>query len=364
MSKQPEKRKPRAFDVTPEEPPKPPPPEVAIKTAPRKPRAIEAGPELEMEAEDYFEREGPDADEIVVAEVERQRRRISFASVAVAAIGLFASLAAGLWIDSIVRALFERNPWLGWFSAGLAAVIAFAVMVVVMREISAVFRLRRVDHLRGDLESALAGSSERDLNKATDRLIAHMAANPLSASGRKILEEQDGEIIDARDRYELAERELFRTLDRDAFVLVMGSSRRVSVVTAVAPRAFLDILYVLFENFRLVRRLCELYGGRAGTFGNLRLFRNVLGHLAVTGAASLGDGLVQQVIGHGVASRLSARLGEGVLNGLMTARVGIAAMEVCRPAPFHAVSRPKLSSVLSTLTSGPGDVKDKGNGAL
>jgi putative membrane protein len=109
------------------------------------------------------------------------------------------------------------------------------------------------------------------------------------------------------------------------------------VVTAVSPRAFLDMAYVVYENFRLVRRMAELYGGRTGAFGNLRLLRKVLGHLAVTGVASVGDGLVQQVIGHGVASRLSARLGEGVLNGLMTARVGISAMEVCRPAPFHAV---------------------------
>ena len=57
------------------------------------------------------------------------------------------------------------------------------------------------------------------------------------------------------------------------------------------------------------------------------------------------------MIGHGVASHLSARFGEGVLNGLMTARVGLAAMEVCRPAPFHAVQRPKLSAILATLTA-------------
>jgi putative membrane protein len=105
--------------------------------------------------------------------------------------------------------------------------------------------------------------------------------------------------------------------------------------------------------------MAELYEGRTGAFGSIRLLRKVLGHLAVTGVASIGDGLVQQVIGHGVASRLSARLGEGVLNGLMTARVGISAMEVCRPAPFHTVERPKLSAVLKTLTARAETEKDE-----
>src|SRR3712207_6930775 len=46
---------------------------------------------------------------------------------------------------------------------------------------------------------------------------------------------------------------------------------------------------------------------------------------------SVGDSLVQQALGLGVAARISAKLGEGVLNGLMTARFGLAALNVCRP---------------------------------
>lgn len=346
------RRKPRAFAVEPErQETVSAGPAEKTATPPRKPRAIAPGPALEMDPEDFFEREELTADQAVIEEVDRQKREFSLASIAISAIGLFASLAAGLWIDSVVRALFERNEWLGWLALGVAGLIAVSVLLVVIREIAAMMRLRSVDHLRTELEDTLAGSDDKALSRATRKLVHHMAGNPKSAAGRAILAEQKGEILDSADYYALAERELFRSLDRDAFLLVMGASRRVSVVTAVSPRAFLDILYVIYENFRLVRRMSELYGGRTGALGNFRLFRKVLGHLAVTGVASIGDGLVQQVVGHGVASRLSARLGEGVLNGLMTARVGISAMEVCRPAPFHAVARPKLSAVLSNLTA-------------
>ena len=64
-----------------------------------------------------------------------------------------------------------------------------------------------------------------------------------------------------------------------------------------------------------------------------------------------GDSLVQQLIGHGLAARLSAKLGEGVVNGMMTVRIGIAAMETARPLPFSAVKRPGLGDFLSALTS-------------
>ena len=60
-----------------------------------------------------------------------------------------------------------------------------------------------------------------------------------------------------------------------------------------------------------------------------------------------GDSLIQQVLGHGIAAKLSARLGEGVLNGLLTARLGLAAIEVARPLPLR---RPRAAGA---CRSGP-----------
>ena len=79
------------------------------------------------------------------------------------------------------------------------------------------------------------------------------------------------------------------------------------------------------------------------------LARETISHLAVTGGIAAGDSIVQQIVGHGVAARLSARLGEGVVNGMLTARVGIAAIEVCRPLPFINGSPPRLADVMAAL---------------
>jgi putative membrane protein len=103
------------------------------------------------------------------------------------------------------------------------------------------------------------------------------------------------------------------------------------------------------EVLRLIRRLAVLYGGRPGTIGFIRLARETISHLALTGGMAAGDSLVQQIVGHGVAARLSARLGEGVINGLLTARVGIAAIEVCRPLPFVVGTLPRIADVMAAL---------------
>ena len=123
------------------------------------------------------------------------------------------------------------------------------------------------------------------------------------------------------------------------------------------PRAIVDLLFVAAQAARLVRRIAEIYGGRPGALGFLRILRSVGAHLAVTGGMAVGDSLVQQVLGHGLAARLSARLGEGVLNGLLTARVGLSAMAVCRPMPFAAKPPPGVGDVAPFLF---GSKKDAG----
>lgn len=63
----------------------------------------------------------------------------------------------------------------------------------------------------------------------------------------------------------------------------------------------------------------------------------------------MGDSIIQQLVGHGLAARLSARLGEGVINGLMTARIGISAMDLVRPFPFNAEKRPGIGDFIGDL---------------
>ncbi|WP_372893005.1 DUF697 domain-containing protein, partial [Rhodosalinus sp.] len=75
-------------------------------------------------------------------------------------------------------------------------------------------------------------------------------------------------------------------------------------------------------------------------------------HLVATGAVAVGDDLIHSVAGGSLLSRVSRRFGEGIVNGALTARVGVAAMEVCRPLPFRAVAAPSVSRLVHRALTG------------
>jgi putative membrane protein len=259
------------------------------------------------------------------------------------------TLAVGLAVDNLITNLFARNDWLGWLALVLAAVAAVAIIAVAIREIVGLWRIRKINLLQ-QAAAAAAETDDRTAARSVARQLGSLyAGRPETARARAALARHRAEIIDGRDLMALAEKELILPLDEGARRHVLGSAKRVAVVTAVSPRAVVDLVFVAAEILRLIRRLALLYGGRPGTLGFLRLTRAAIAHLAVTGGIAAGDSLVQQVLGHGIAARLSARLGEGVVNGLLTARIGIAAIEVSRPLPFLNGKPPRLADVMAEL---------------
>jgi putative membrane protein len=258
-------------------------------------------------------------------------------------------LGTGLGVINLVEDLFARNEGLGFLGLGLAVIATVALAVVTMRELVGLARLATIEKLHLRAAEVLI-SDDRAASRAivADLLkLAHQT--PQLARARSALQSHTDDIIDGADMIRLAERELMTPLDEEARRLVSSAAQRVSVVTAVSPRAMIDVLFVFVASLRMIRQLARLYGGRPGALGMIRLLRHVIAHLAITGGMAASDSLIQQMLGHGIAAKLSQRLGEGMLNGLLTARLGLAAIEVTRPMPFNALPRPALTDLAKDL---------------
>ena len=219
------------------------------------------------------------------------------------------------------------------------------------REILAVARQTRIAEMHVAFAKARAADDRAAARRLVGQLVALYRNRPETARARAQVEEATRAIIDGRDLIDVTERALLRPLDDKAQGEIAAAAKRVSVVTAISPRAILDVVFVVAQIVRLVRRIAEIYGGRPGLLGLIKLARSIGAHIAITGGMAVGDSLLQQVVGHGIASRISARMGEGVLNGMLTTRVGLSALAVCRPMPFSVAKAPGVSDVAPFLFS-------------
>ena len=267
---------------------------------------------------------------------------------------LLAFLAAVLSIAAwdFAAGLIARAPLLGYGVAALGVAVLALLLVLSLRELAAFARLGRLDSLYRQAETALA---EEDLAKAravTRALVRLYNGREDTRWGRERLAEAETDQFDAAALLGAAETELLAPLDAAAAREVEAAARQVAAVTAMVPLAMADVVAALTANLRMIRRIAEIYGGRSGVLGGWRLARAVMTHLVATGAVAVGDDLIGSVAGGSMLSRLSRRFGEGVVNGALTARVGVAAMEVCRPLPFTRARRPSVTALVRRALTG------------
>ncbi|KIC50466.1 TIGR01620 family protein [Tateyamaria sp. ANG-S1] len=263
---------------------------------------------------------------------------------------LTAVLSAAAW--DFVTGWIARAPLVGWAFSGLMAAFVLTLLIVALRELAALRRLTRLDGLRHDAAQALEQNDLPAARAVVDRLDALYRARPEAEWGRARLAELRGDQMDAEGLLALAEDTLVGPLDRAAEREVEAAARQVATVTALVPLALADVVVALTANLRMIRRIAEVYGGRGGVVGSWRLTRAVMAHLVATGAVAVGDDMLEPVLGGSILGKLSRRFGEGLVNGALTARVGVAAIEVCRPLAFQAGERPKARRLVKQALSG------------
>jgi putative membrane protein len=279
------------------------------------------------------------------------RRGGGLGRFALGAVGALAGFVLSVAVWDFVGGLLARNTLLGTAALALAAVAVLALLLLAGREALAFARLARLDTLRARVAGARTGplAGARAAARAVQRLYAGRAD---LAWGLARLAEREGELFDADAVLNLTETELMGPLDAAARREIEAAARQVALATALIPMALADVATALWANLRMVRRLAELYGGRAGALGAWGLMRRVFAHLLATGALALTDDLIHSVAGGGLLSKVSRRFGEGVVNGALTARVGVAAMELCRPMPFAALPKPGVTNLVGRALAG------------
>lgn len=350
-----ERRRPRVFSID----------DPAVVTAPAPPIEPEPEEPPASAADDVEPTAKAEPDQATRARptVADLKRGIGWGSILVSALGGLFMLGLGAWFARLVSAALARDDIVGWTAYGLLIVAAIAASVLAVRELIGLSRLSRLANLKRDVVSAIDNADAKAELKAMRRVRALYEGRADMRWRVSRFADHEKDVHDAGALVALAERELVAPLDGEARRIIMRSAKRVSIVTALSPIFFIAVLYVLVENLRMLRGLATLYGGRPGVIGALRLGRMVVGHIIATGGVAMTDDLFGQFLGQDLVRRLSRRLGEGVFNGALTARIGAAAIDVCRPLPFVEAKPIRVRDMVSELLkrqAGDGDEPPRG----
>jgi putative membrane protein len=154
-----------------------------------------------------------------------------------------------------------------------------------------------------------------------------------------------------REVVELYAKLVQPTLDNQARGEISRYAAESALMIAVSPLALVDMAFIAWRNIRLINRIAALYGIELGYFSRIRLFRLVLLNIAFAGASEWVREVGMDWLSQDLAARLSARAAQGIGAGLLTARLGIKAMELCRPLPWLEGDKPKLGDFRRQLIS-------------
>ncbi|MCG6301694.1 YcjF family protein [Vibrio vulnificus] len=266
--------------------------------------------------------------------------------------GLFAAF-AGLvgWqaVDSVLSAM-QNGDWLtlGW--SGFISVLAGLGLGTMGKEL---WKLRQLRHLFSVQEQGekLLQSDSVGQGKAFCQQVAKQSGvaeeNPAYDRWKNSVNtaHSDAEVLQMYDAMVVTQQ------DKQATKVISRFATESAALVAISPLAIADMLLVAWRNFKMIDSLSTIYGIELGYASRIRLLRLVLANMAVAGASELVIDAGMDLMSMDLAGKLSARAGQGVGVGILTARLGLKAMALLRPIPWQAETQVKLSAIRKEIVS-------------
>ncbi|OOF56468.1 TIGR01620 family protein [Rodentibacter genomosp. 2] len=157
------------------------------------------------------------------------------------------------------------------------------------------------------------------------------------------------EAYSAQEVAQLFSQNVLKPFDLKAKKLISKMVAESAVVVAISPLSVVDMFFVAWRGIRLINKIADIYGIELGYFARIRLLRMVLVNIAFAGVTEVVQEVGMDWLSQDITAKLSARAAQGIGVGLLTARLGVKAMEFCRPLAFQAAEKPKLSHIQKEL---------------
>lgn len=156
-------------------------------------------------------------------------------------------------------------------------------------------------------------------------------------------EHSDQELLD------LFELRVLSKADAQASQQIHQAAADAAMAVAISPFALADMLLVLWRTSKLLRQMAKIYGASLGQLRSLLLIKRLFAALLWAGSSELALDLGSDLLGAELTSKLSMRSGQGLIAGLLVARLGLAAQQLLRPLPLAKSQKLSLLDLSKAL---------------
>lgn len=267
-------------------------------------------------------------------------KRSLWRKMVTAGLGLFAISVVAQGVQWTMTA-WQTNDWAALGGCAAGALIVGAGVGSVVTEWRRLWRLRQRAEERDEART-LMHSHSVGKGRAFCEGLARQAGLDQSHPALQRWYAAIHETQSDREVVSLYAHLVQPVLDAQARREISRSAAESTLMIAVSPLALVDMGFIAWRNLRLINRIANLYGIELGYYSRLRLFRLVLINIAFAGASELVREIGMDWMSQDLAARLSTRAAQGIGAGLLTARLGIKAMELCRPLPWIDNDKPRL----------------------
>lgn len=258
-------------------------------------------------------------------------------------------IASMLELGLFVRILIEQWDWLAGIWLGVFLIMTTLLLKWLIVEYKGLKQLKRQSQMRQRsnemVDTEIIGRAEQHCLQITKTLPENCQF--WVSDWRNSVEEHhnDSEVLS------LFEHKVIAKLDQLAIKQVSKNASAASVMIAVSPFALVDMLIVLWRNIHMMNQISQIYGLNLGYWARIKLIKNIFHTMLFAGAAEILSDAGNYALGTSITGKLSTRVAQGLGAGILTARIGLKAINESRPLPWLSVPKPGLSGISKQLLS-------------
>lgn len=300
-----------------------------------------------LQQRQHFANERFTADVVGVAAEPAARRSVIGPLLALALL-LFVLLGLWQWSDWLQQS-WQQSIFSAVVSSLLSAVVVVLVVILGWREWR-LWRRLKLNQQWQQQAARIANSVQfGEAQALCEGILQVMPANSaLAADAEQWRKAVTPEHSD-QEQLQLFDKVVLSAADKKAQQLIWRASTDTSLAVAVSPFALADMLLVVWRSSRMLRALAELYGAPIGQLRSLAMLKRALAALLWAGSSELALDMAGDLLSSELTAKLSARAGQGIIAGLLVARLGNLAQQQLRPLPLNTAQRINFSDLSKAL---------------